>query len=160
MVFRILQTVFATDGQVAGISLPVVVGIALALFTSVAVPIVFRWQDRKRAEEDANRQKQERTEKEVDDLVRSIINQKMTTAFDQLKQQENDLKNLEREIARVDKAHLEQLNKCHTCFVSSETYKNDLQTQKYYYKLIYNMIRQQLSSLGTDTDPGLSEDDE
>lgn len=121
--------------------------VGLAILSSILAPLFFRWLDKKRREEEARKSKAERTEKEFDDLVKQLVQQQLSGIDGSVEELSKQLKEIKEALTKLDRSHLERLSSCQKTFVSAETYKNDLKTQKYYYKLIYGMVQQQLGML-------------
>ena len=80
-------------------------------------------------------------------IVEEKINQLSASGQALSAQVATDIKDLQQQVNAIDRAQLKQITECQGNFVTTDIYKKDLSTQKYYYKIIYSMIQKQLTML-------------
>lgn len=146
--------VFAADSTSIHPVAMAAITIGLALLTGIAVPLIFKLWDRSAS-------KQQKISDNLEAATKVILDQKLKeldAKYAQLKTDYTEqMKGLLETIAKttdtlttLNNEFLSRLSGCQTRFVSVETYKQDLQTQKHYYKLLYAMIQRSFQLLDDD----------
>lgn len=144
-------------------TITLVVSVAVALLTGLIVPFILRAVDKSSKKEEKTQELQTKAEQRLEEASQVALERRLGSLeksfTDSLAAKTNELtqlgsriKEAEDRLTALNNSFLKRLSGCQTQFVSMEVYKNDLSTQKYYYKLLYAMLQRQIKSMSEDDD--------